>query len=90
MYIPPFWCGVTATLLVELVATIVYAAVALKKDDSEEQPMSVSRKVKQRTMLAIGKDWIYVCGNETHVKIKNAKTGQTKTLVNRKKRRKRK
>ena len=52
--------------------------------------MSVSRKVKQRTMLAICKDWIYVCGNETHVKIKNAKTGQTKTLVNRKKRRKRK
>ena len=52
--------------------------------------MSVSRKVKQRTMLAISKDWIYVCGNETHVKIKNAKTGQTKTLVNRKKRRKRK
>lgn len=47
--------------------------------------MSVSRKVKQRTMLAIGKDWIYVCGNETHVKIKNAKTGQTKTLVNKKK-----
>jgi hypothetical protein len=41
-------------------------------------------------MLAIGKDWIYVYGNETHVKIKNAKTGQTKTLVNRKKRRKRK
>ena len=41
-------------------------------------------------MLAIGKDWIYVWGNETHVKIKNAKTGQTKTLVNRKKRRKRK
>lgn len=52
--------------------------------------MSVSGKVKQRTMLAIGKDWIYVYGNETHVKIKNAKTGQTKTLVNRKKRRKRK
>ena len=52
--------------------------------------MGVSRKVKQRTMLAIGKYWIYVCGNETHVKIKNAKTGQTKTLVNRKKRRKRK
>ena len=52
--------------------------------------MSVSRKVKQKTMLAISKDWIYVCGNETHVKIKNAKTGQTKTLVNRKKRRKRK
>ena len=52
--------------------------------------MGVSRKVKQRTMLAISKDWIYVCGNETHVKIKNAKTGQTKTLVNRKKRRKRK
>ena len=51
--------------------------------------MGVSRKVKQRTMLAIGKDWIYVCGNETHVKIKNAKTGQTKTLVNKKKRRKR-
>ena len=36
MYIPPFWCGVAATLLVELVATIVYAAAALKKDDSEE------------------------------------------------------
>ena len=53
--------------------------------------MSVSRKVKHRTMLAIGKDWICVCGNETHVKIKNSKTGQTKTLVNRnKKRRKRK
>ena len=52
--------------------------------------MGVSRKVKQRTMLAISKDWIYVYGNETHVKIKNAKTGQTKTLVNRKKRRKRK
>ena len=48
--------------------------------------MGVSRKVKQRTMLAISKDWIYVCGNETHVKIKNAKTGQTKTLVNRKRR----
>lgn len=30
MYIPPFWCGVAATLLVELVATIVYAAVSLK------------------------------------------------------------
>lgn len=52
--------------------------------------MGVSRKVKQRTMLAIEKDWTYVCGNETHVKIKNVKTGQTKTLVNRKKRRKRK
>lgn len=36
MYIPPFWCGVAATLLVELVATIVYAAVELIKDDSEE------------------------------------------------------
>jgi hypothetical protein len=34
MYIPPFWCGVAATLLVELVATIVYAAVSLKNDDS--------------------------------------------------------
>ena len=53
--------------------------------------MGVSRKVKQRTMLAIGKEGIYVLGNATHVKIKNAKTGQTKTLVNRnKKRRKRK
>ena len=36
MYIPPFWCGVAATLLVELVAAIVYAAVALKKDDGED------------------------------------------------------
>ena len=36
MYIPPFWCGVAATLLLELVATIVYAAVALKKDDGED------------------------------------------------------
>ena len=53
--------------------------------------MSVSRKVKQRTMPAIGKEWIYVFGNETHVKLKNAKTDQTKTLVNRnKKRRQRK
>ena len=33
MYIPPFWCGVAATLLVELVAAIVYAAVSLKNDD---------------------------------------------------------
>ena len=52
--------------------------------------MGVSRKVKQGRMVVIGKEGIYVCGNETHVKIKNAKTGQTKTLVNRKKRRKRK
>ena len=36
---------------------------------------------------SITKEWIYVCGNETHVKIKNAKTGQTKTLVNRNKKR---
>lgn len=34
MYIPPFWCGVAATLLIELVATIIYAAVSLKNDDS--------------------------------------------------------
>lgn len=33
MYIPLFWCGVAATLLIELVATIVYAAVSLKNDD---------------------------------------------------------
>ena len=33
MYIPPFWCGVAATLLVELVAAIIYAAVSLKNDD---------------------------------------------------------
>ena len=33
MYIPPFWCGVAATLLIELVATIIYAAVSLKNDD---------------------------------------------------------
>ena len=33
MYIPPFWCGVAATLLLELVAVIVYAAVSLKNDD---------------------------------------------------------
>ena len=33
MYIPPFWCGVAATLLIELVATIIYAAVSLKNAD---------------------------------------------------------
>ena len=33
MYIPPFWCGVAATLLIELVATIIYATVSLKNDD---------------------------------------------------------
>ena len=33
MYIPPFWCGVAATLLVELVSAIIYAAVSLKNDD---------------------------------------------------------
>ena len=33
MYIPPFWCGVAATLLIELVATIIYAAVSLKNVD---------------------------------------------------------
>lgn len=33
MYIPPFWCGVAATLLIEFVATIIYAAVSLKNDD---------------------------------------------------------
>ena len=33
MYIPPLWCGVAATLLVELVAAIIYAAVSLKNDD---------------------------------------------------------
>ena len=33
MYIPPFWCGVAATLFIELVATIIYAAVSLKNDD---------------------------------------------------------
>ena len=32
MYIPPFWCGVAATLLIELVATIIYATVSLKND----------------------------------------------------------
>ena len=42
--------------------------------------MGVSRKVKQRTMLAIGKDWIYVHGNETHVKIKNAKIPVNKLI----------
>ena len=36
MYIPPFWCGVAATLLVELVATIVYAAVSLKDDATND------------------------------------------------------
>ncbi len=36
MYIPPFWCGVAATLLVELVATIIYAAVSQKNDDSND------------------------------------------------------
>lgn len=36
MYIPPFWCGVAATLLIELVATIVYAAVSLKNDDTND------------------------------------------------------
>lgn len=25
MYIPPFWCGVGATLLIEVVALIAYA-----------------------------------------------------------------
>ena len=33
MYIPPFWCGVAATLLIELVATIIDAAVSRKNDD---------------------------------------------------------
>ena len=36
MYITPFCCGVAATLLVELVATIVYAAVSLKNDDTND------------------------------------------------------
>ena len=36
MYIPPFWCGVAATLLLELVATIAYAAVSLKNDDTND------------------------------------------------------
>ena len=36
MYIPPFWCGVAATLWVELVAAIVYAAVSLKNDDTND------------------------------------------------------
>lgn len=36
MYIPPFWCGVAATLLIELVATIIYAAVSLKNDNSND------------------------------------------------------
>lgn len=36
MYISPFWCGVAATLLIELVATIIYAAVSLKNDDIKD------------------------------------------------------
>ena len=32
VYIPPFWCGVGTTLLVELVALIVYSIVRSRKD----------------------------------------------------------
>lgn len=32
MYIPPFWCGVGITLLVELAALIVYSIVRSRKD----------------------------------------------------------
>lgn len=31
MYIPPFWAGVLATVLVELAALIVYAVIESKK-----------------------------------------------------------
>ena len=37
MYIPPFWCGVAATLLIELVATIIYAAVSLKNSNNSSE-----------------------------------------------------
>lgn len=32
MYINPFWCGVIATILVELGAIIIYAIYDSKKD----------------------------------------------------------
>ena len=30
MYIPPFWCGVIATMLVELLVTIIIMAYAVR------------------------------------------------------------
>lgn len=33
MYINPFWAGVLATIVVELIAVIVYGAVAITKKD---------------------------------------------------------
>lgn len=37
MYIPPFWCGVIATVLAELLATIIMAFAVRKKPDKGEK-----------------------------------------------------
>lgn len=36
MYIPEFWCGVIATILSELIATIVSSIYLSKKGGNEE------------------------------------------------------
>jgi hypothetical protein len=37
MYIPPFWCGVIATVLVELLATIIMAFAVRTKPEKGEK-----------------------------------------------------
>ena len=36
MYINEFWCGVIATILVEVLAVFTFAYVSSRKDDDEE------------------------------------------------------
>lgn len=36
MYISEFWCGVIATILVEVLAVFTFAYVSSRKDDDDE------------------------------------------------------
>lgn len=36
-YIPPFWCGVIATLVIEFAVLIIYTMIRERKDEKENR-----------------------------------------------------
>ena len=47
MYVPPFWCGVIATLLIEVIIIAVYVFYVTKEGKNEDGKDNYNKSDKQ-------------------------------------------
>ena len=83
MYIPPFVCGILATVFVEVIALIIYGICISGKD---KQYMKQPKKLKLEYKLAVcaynlnPKHWMLLKDGDVYITIINKQTGKIKVI----------